>query len=92
MCCQRAGLHQGAREGGPGEAGQEGGEFSPVDADDFTITLSALLDGFAVQIALDDPAVPPQRTYDLAMRFAAGQLGFDWKPAPAGRRTRTRAS
>ncbi|HET9082648.1 MAG TPA: TetR family transcriptional regulator C-terminal domain-containing protein, partial [Trebonia sp.] len=73
-------------------AGQEAGEFSPVDADDFTITLSALLDGFAVQIALDDPAVPPQRTYDLSMRFAAGQLGFDWKPAPAGRRTRTRAS
>ena len=73
-------------------AGQEAGEFSSVDADDFTITLSALLDGFAVQIALDDPAVPPQRTYDLAMRFASGQLGFDWKPAPAGRRTRKRAS
>ena len=43
--------------------------------------LSALLDGLAVQIALEDPAVPPQRTYDLAMRFAAGQLGFDWQPA-----------
>src|SRR6478609_6397669 len=73
-------------------AGQEAGEFSPVDADDFTITLSALLDGFAVQIALDDPAVPPQRTYDLAMRFASGQLGFGWEPAPTVRRTRTRAS
>ena len=63
-------------------AGQEAGEFAPVDADDFTITLSAVLDGLAVQIALDDPAVPPQRTYDFAMRFAAGQLGFDWEPAP----------
>jgi AcrR family transcriptional regulator len=73
-------------------AGQEAGEFAPVDADDFTITLSALLDGLAVQIALDDPAVPPQRTYDLAMRFVAGQLGFDWEPASAGRRTRKRAS
>ena len=73
-------------------AGQEAGEFAPVDADDFTIMLSALLDGLAVQIALDDPAVPPQRTYDLAMRFAAGQLGFDREPAPAGRRTRKRAS
>src|SRR4029079_3149824 len=73
-------------------AGQEAGEFAPVDGDDFTIMLSALLDGLAVQIALDAPAVPPQRTYDLAMRFAAGQLGFDWEPAPAGRRTRTRAS
>ena len=59
------------------QAGQEAGEFAPVDADDFTITLSALLDGLAVQIALEDPEVPPQRTYELAMRFAAGQLGFE---------------
>jgi AcrR family transcriptional regulator len=73
-------------------AGQEAGEFAPVDADDFTITLSALLDGLAVQIALDDPAVPPQRTYDLAMRFAAGQLGFEWESAPADGRARKRGS
>ena len=73
-------------------AGQEAGEFTPVDADDFTIMLSALLDGLAIQIALEDPAVPPQRTYDLAMRFAAAQLGFDWEPAPTGRRMRKRAS
>jgi len=26
--------------------------------------------------------VPAQRTYDLAMRFASGQLGFDWEAAP----------
>jgi AcrR family transcriptional regulator len=63
-------------------AGQEAGEFALVDADDFTITLASLLDGLAIQIALDDPQVPPQRAYDVAMRFAAGQLGFDWKPAP----------
>jgi len=73
-------------------AGQEAGEFAPVDADDFTITLCALLDGLAIQIALDDPAVPPQRTYDLAMRFAAGQLGFDTEPAPADRRAGKRGS
>jgi AcrR family transcriptional regulator len=71
-------------------SGQEAGEFAPVDADDFTIMLSALLDGLAVQIALEDPAVPPQRTYDLAMRFASGQLGFDAKPAP--KRARKRGS
>jgi AcrR family transcriptional regulator len=63
-------------------AGQEAGEFASVDADDFTITLAGLLDGLAIQIALDDPQVPPQRAYEVAMRFAAGQLGFDWKPAP----------
>jgi AcrR family transcriptional regulator len=71
-------------------SGQEAGEFAPVNADDFTITLSALLDGLALQIALEDPAVPPQRTYDLAMRFAADQLGFDWKPAPKRTRKRDR--
>jgi AcrR family transcriptional regulator len=62
-------------------AGQEAGEFASVDVDDFAITLSALLDGLAVQIALEDREVPPQRTYDLAMRFASEQLGFDTKPA-----------
>ena len=39
-----------SRAGRPG-----GGEFATVDADDFAITLSALLDGLAVQIALEDP-------------------------------------
>jgi AcrR family transcriptional regulator len=69
-------------------AGQEAGEFALVDADDFTITLASLLDGLAIQIALDDPQVPPQRAYDVVMRFAAGQLGFDWKPAPKQARKR----
>jgi hypothetical protein len=71
-------------------AGQEAGEFAPVDVDDFTITLSGLLDGLAVQIALEDPVVPPRRAYELAMRFAAGQLGFDTKLAPAPKRARKR--
>ena len=48
------------------------------------------INGLAVQIALEDPAVPPQRTYELAMRFAAGQLGFDWKPARKRARKRGR--
>jgi AcrR family transcriptional regulator len=58
-------------------AGQETGEFAPVDADEFAITLSSLLDGIAVQIALEDPDVQPRRAFELAMRFAAGQLRFD---------------
>ncbi len=71
-------------------AGQEAGEFVQVDADDFTITLAAVLDGLAVQIGVDDADVPPQRAYELAMGFAAGQLRFDWKPAArrAGKRGR----
>jgi hypothetical protein len=59
-------------------AGQEAGEFGPVDAGDFAVTLSALLDGLAIQIALDDPSVSPERAFELSMRFVSGQLGFEW--------------
>ena len=70
-------------------SGQESGEFSAaIDADEFAVTLSALLDGMAVQIALEDPDVPPSRAYDLAMRYAAGQLGFTWDSPASGRRER----
>jgi AcrR family transcriptional regulator len=65
-------------------AGQQAGEFAAVDADDFAITLSSLLDGLAVQIALEDAEVPPQRAFELAIRFAAGQLGFDLTVASGG--------
>lgn len=66
-------------------AGQEAGEFGPVDADDFALALSALLDGLAVQVALQDPAVGPARAFDVGMRFAAGQLGFGWAGRSPGR-------
>jgi AcrR family transcriptional regulator len=71
-------------------AGQEAGEFSAaVDAESFAITLSALLDGMAVQIALEDPDVPPARAYDLAMRYAAGLLGFTWDAHANGQTQRS---
>ena len=60
--------------------GQEAGEFGPVNPADFAVMLSALLDGFAVQIALADPSVDPGRSFELTMRFAAGELGFTWSP------------
>jgi AcrR family transcriptional regulator len=56
--------------------GQESGEFALVNAADFALSLSALLDGMAIQVALEDPGIPPARAYDLAVAFAAGQLGF----------------
>ena len=65
-------------------AGQESGEFGPIEPVEFTLLLSALLDGLAVQIALADPAVNPARAFELAMRFAAAQLGFTWTPRHAG--------
>ena len=73
--------------------GQEAGEFGPVDAADFAVTMSSLLDGFAIQIALEDPTVDAGRAFELTMRFAARELGFTWVPrhradgqADAGRR------
>ncbi|HEV8276830.1 MAG TPA: TetR/AcrR family transcriptional regulator [Streptosporangiaceae bacterium] len=60
--------------------GQEAGEFGPVDPADFAVTLSALLDGFAVQIALVDPTVDTGRAFELSMRFVARELGFTWVP------------
>src|SRR5499427_10691262 len=58
--------------------GQESGEFGPVNPAGFAVTLSALLDGFAIQIALEDPTVDAGRAYELTMRFAARELGFTW--------------
>jgi AcrR family transcriptional regulator len=70
--------------------GQDAGEFGSVDAEDFAVTLSALLDGLAVPIALEDPEVTPARAFELTMRFAAGQLGFDWQPRRRARKARGR--
>jgi AcrR family transcriptional regulator len=69
-------------------AGQEAGEFAPVEAGDFTIMMTSLLDGLAVQVALDDSEITPQRAYDLAMRFAAAQLGFAADTTTTGRPAR----
>jgi AcrR family transcriptional regulator len=59
--------------------GQDAGEFAAVDPDRFAETFSALLDGLAVQIALDDPVMSPDRCADLAMEYATGALGVDRK-------------
>lgn len=62
-------------------AGQEAGEFQAVNASDFAVCLSALVDGLAIQIALVDPEVDARRAFELSMGFAARQLGFDWAPS-----------
>jgi AcrR family transcriptional regulator len=62
--------------------GQASGEFIELDATEFAITLSALLDGLAIQIALYDPVVDPQRAFRATMRFASQTLGFPWKQSP----------
>ncbi len=52
--------------------------------DGFALALSALLDGLALQVALQDPSVSPARAFDVGMRYAAGQLGFEWTGRPPG--------
>jgi AcrR family transcriptional regulator len=60
--------------------GRSAGEFAAIDAEDFAVTLSSLLDGFAIQSALSDPVVDNTRAFRLSMQFAAAQLGFSWSP------------
>jgi AcrR family transcriptional regulator len=69
------------------QEGQRDGEFAALDAEDFAIALSALLDGFAIQSALSDPVVDNDRAFRLSMQFAASQLGFEW----SAKRRRNRA-
>jgi AcrR family transcriptional regulator len=61
-------------------AGQAAGEFRQVDPQSFAITLSTLLDGLTIQVALNDPVVDSVRAFELSMAFVAGQLGFSWMP------------
>jgi AcrR family transcriptional regulator len=63
------------------QEGQEAGEFRDVDVASFAIYLSTLLDGFTIQIALEDPVVDSMRAFELCMQFVADQLGFAWTPS-----------
>jgi AcrR family transcriptional regulator len=61
--------------------GQARGEFDrKVDVDEFSLRLAALIDGLAIQVVLGDPTVPPQRMFEVCMRSAASELGFEWRP------------
>lgn len=57
--------------------GQERGEFGPADPNEFAVMLGALLDGLAVQIALRDKEVKPDRVRELAVRLAERELGYE---------------
>src|SRR5271165_5066204 len=62
------------------QEGQEAGEFREIDAANFALYLSTMLDGLTIQIALNDPVVDSVRAFELSMQFVADQLGFDWTP------------
>ena len=58
-------------------AGQAQGEFGPVDPGEFALLLSAVMDGFAIQVALRDPDVPVGLVRAQCVALAEAQLGCD---------------
>lgn len=65
-------------------------EISKVDAEAFALAWAALLDGLAIQVALEDPVVTPERAVDIAMSFAEQALGLP--PAHTRRQTQEKPS
>lgn len=58
--------------------GQNCGEFvTDLDADRFAVTFTSLLDGLAVQIALNDETVTPSLALDIATTFCTRFLGVE---------------
>jgi len=54
--------------------GVAAGAFDPVDADAAAIRLACLMDGLAIQLALEDPGMTPARLADLWWQAAAIEL------------------
>jgi AcrR family transcriptional regulator len=57
--------------------GQETGEFVEGDADGLALALGALLDGFAIQLALGDPAVSTEVVRRHCLRLAMRGVEHD---------------
>ena len=58
--------------------GRQTGEF-PVDsrdADDLAMQFSAMIDGLAIQVMLNDTVMTPQRMYDICLDVAERLIGF----------------
>jgi AcrR family transcriptional regulator len=58
-------------------AGQEAGEFDPVDPDDFALRIASMIDGLAIQAVMGDPEAGPDRLRRVCMEVAARELGFE---------------
>jgi AcrR family transcriptional regulator len=57
--------------------GQATGEFGSVDPAGFALLLSAVMDGFAIQLALRDPDVPAGLVRAQCLALAEAQLGCE---------------
>ncbi|MFM8350180.1 MAG: TetR/AcrR family transcriptional regulator, partial [Actinomycetales bacterium] len=61
------------------------GDFRPVDPDGAVIRLASLMDGLAIQLALDDEEMTPERLAGLWWQAAVLELGLDIRsPVPQG--------
>jgi AcrR family transcriptional regulator len=67
--------------------GWRNGEIAKVDEQRFAATFGALLDGLAIQVALDDPEIDAAAATEIATDFARGTLGLSGRArkAPARR-------
>ena len=62
--------------------GQASGEFSSTeDPDELSLRIAALIDGLAIQVALNDSLVTTERMHRTTMEVAAQTLGFELEPA-----------
>jgi AcrR family transcriptional regulator len=55
--------------------GIKSGQFEKIDPDRFAVMLSALIDGLAIQVLLQDPSVDSATMQDLCLDIAASYLG-----------------
>jgi AcrR family transcriptional regulator len=57
------------------DEGVRSGDFRPADPEVSTLRLASLMDGLAIQLALEDPGMTPERFRDLWLGGAAIELG-----------------
>lgn len=62
--------------------GCESGDFEAEDPDHVAMTLSALLDGLAVQVTLDDPELTAERMMEIGRRVAASLVSCELPESP----------
>lgn len=62
--------------------GQAEGEFTATDdPDELALRIACLIDGFAIQVVLNDPRVTSQRMLHTCMEVSARELGFELEPS-----------
>ena len=60
--------------------GRRTGEVDKVDEERFAMTFAALLDGLAIQVALNDPDIDAAAATTIAIDFARTALGLSARP------------